>query len=78
MIAGHTDGKDRLEQIRAEYDEIQGLSLTKLQVQRLWNLDCVTCRALLETLEAAMFLRRTPDNMYVKVSAGNRVVARHG
>lgn len=78
MIAGHTDSKDRLEQIRAEYDEIQGLSLTKLQVQRLWNLDCVMCGALLETLEAAMFLRRTPDNMYVKVSAGNRVVARHG
>jgi hypothetical protein len=77
MIAGHPDSTDRLEQIRAGYDEIQGLSLTQLQVQRLWNLDDATCGALLETLGAAMFLRRSPDNLYVKVSAGSPTVTRH-
>ena len=67
MIAGYTDNQNLLELIRAGYDELQGLSLTKLQVERLWNLDRATCRALLETLEDAMFLRRTADNTYVKV-----------
>jgi hypothetical protein len=78
MIGGHADNQDRLQLIRAGFDEIQGLSLTKLQMQRLWDLDHTTCGVLLETLEAAMFLRRTPDNMYVKVSAPNHAAAARG
>ena len=57
---------DWLQLIRAEYDEIPGLQLTKPQVQRLWNLDITTCDAVLEALEATSFLRRTGTGAYVR------------
>jgi hypothetical protein len=56
--------------IQAEYQEIPGLHLTKWQAQRLWGLDTVTCDTLLETLERAKFLRRTPRDGYVWTSMG--------
>jgi hypothetical protein len=73
MATQHTDIRDWLALIQAEYDEIPGLSLTKPQVQRLWGLDDVTCDALLEALEAARFLRRTADNTYVRARARPRM-----
>jgi hypothetical protein len=57
---------DLLHLIRAEYQEIPGLHLTKHQVQRLWNVDVTTCEAVLEALETARFLRRTHTGAYVK------------
>ena len=45
---------DWLNLIRGEYHEIPGLHLTKPQVQRLWNLDAITCDAVLEALETAL------------------------
>ena len=57
---------DWLNLIRGEYHEIPGLHLTKPQVQRLWNLDAITCDAVLEALETARFLRRTHTGAYVK------------
>jgi len=56
--------------IQAEYREIPGLHLTKPQVQRLWGLDAVTCDALLEVLQDAKFLRRTPRNAYARTDIG--------
>jgi hypothetical protein len=55
-----------IELIRAEYNEMPGLQLTKRQVQRLWGLDDVTCEASLRALEDQRFLRRTPANFYVR------------
>ena len=55
--------------IRAEYDEIPGLHLTKPQVRRLWNIGATTCESVLETLETAGFLRRTPTGAYVRANA---------
>jgi len=55
-----------LQLIRGEFSEMPGLHLTKKQVQRLWNLDASTCEAILEALESAQFLRRTPSGNYVK------------
>jgi hypothetical protein len=52
--------------IRAEYQEIPGLCLTKRQAQRLWNLDPDTCAELLDEMVADRFLRRTPANLYVR------------
>jgi len=52
--------------IRAEYQEIPGLHLTKPQFQRLWSLDETTCEVLLQKLEATRFLRRTQTGAYVK------------
>jgi hypothetical protein len=51
---------DWIQLIRAEYLEIPGLCLTKLQVQRLWSLDPVTSEAVLAALLDARFLRCTP------------------
>jgi hypothetical protein len=61
---------DWLRLIQSEYREIPGLCLTKPQVRRLWSLDDVTCDALVDALEAAKFLRRTPSNSYVMNDAG--------
>jgi len=50
---------------RGEFLEMPGLRLTRRQAQRLWALDTATCDALLDTLETAQFLRRTPGGEYV-------------
>jgi hypothetical protein len=52
--------------IRAEYNEMPGLQLTKPQVRRLWGLDPPTCDRLLAELEQTHFLRRTETNAYVR------------
>lgn len=65
---GEDTTTDWLNLIRGEYHEIPGLHLTKLQVQRLWNLDASTCEAILEALETNKFLRRTRTGAYVKAS----------
>ena len=66
MIAAQTTIADWLHLIRAEYLEIPGLHLTRKQVQRLWNLDDVTCDALLEALVEVRFLRQTQAGAYVR------------
>ena len=57
---------DWLPLIRAEYVEFPNLHLTKSQVQRLWNIDQVTCDALLSALVDVRFLRRTRQGAYVR------------
>ena len=56
---------DWLRLIQAEYLEMPGLHLTKLQVQRLWGLAPQLCDAVLDTLVAAEFLKKTPRETYV-------------
>ena len=55
------------ELIHAEYVEMPGLHLTKPQVRRLWGLDETTADVVLATLEDEKFLRRTSDDIYVRV-----------
>ncbi len=55
-----------LQRIRAEYQEVPGLNLTRRQVQRFWGLDAVTADTLLDALESAKFLRRTRTDGYVR------------
>jgi hypothetical protein len=69
MTADQSIHIEWLRLIQAEYLEIPGLRLTKLQVQRLWGLDPQMCDALLDALIAANFLRRTPKDAYVLTSA---------
>lgn len=59
-----------LQLIRGEYLEMPGLHLTPNQARRLWNLDSVTCDALLDALVDARFLRRTLQGAYVRVDDG--------
>lgn len=61
---------DWLQLVRAEYLEIPGLRLTKREAERLWGLDTLVCEAILEALVAVSFLRRTPDNEYVRADTG--------
>jgi hypothetical protein len=56
--------------VEAEFRDMPGLHLTKPQVQRFWSLDAVTCDVLLDTLERGRFLRRTPQDAYVRADLG--------
>jgi hypothetical protein len=46
--------------VRNEFHEMPGLRLTPAQATRLWGLERDTCRAVIDTLVAAAFLRWTP------------------
>jgi hypothetical protein len=56
--------------IRAEYREMPGMSLTRQQMRRLWNLEPPTCDAIVEALEHARVLRKTELGTYVAVGTG--------
>ena len=55
-----------LELIQAEYREMPGLSLNKVQMQRLWGLDAFVCDALVDALVAACVLRQTTKGSYMR------------
>jgi hypothetical protein len=55
-----------LHRIRAEYSEIPDLDLTEQQAHRLWGLDPAMCRAVLDALVRAGFLRRTGQGTYIR------------
>jgi hypothetical protein len=65
--------RDWVQVIRSEYFEMPGLSLTKPQARRLWGLDSATCNALIDEMVSAGFLRRTPDDSYVRYDVGNHL-----
>jgi len=48
-----------LAQIRGEFREMPGLTLTLRQASRLWHLDLLTCDVALRTLVDERFLGRT-------------------
>jgi hypothetical protein len=53
------------ELIQAEYREMPDLTLSKLQMQRLWGFDAFVCDALVDALVAAGVLRRTAKGTYL-------------
>ena len=57
----------RLRRIRAEYSEMPGLCLSAVQARRLWGLEDHECKALLNQLVEARFLRRTQLGAFVRV-----------
>ncbi len=63
---GHADSDGLIARIKAEYQEMPGLSLTRTQAQRLWQMDETTCRTLLLRLVASGFLRVTPKGHYTR------------
>jgi hypothetical protein len=52
--------------IRAEYEEMPGLTLTHKQVERLWSLDEQMCDEVLADLVGRGFLVRRPDGHYAR------------
>ena len=61
----HQINKRLVRRIRAEFLEMPGLCLTIEQAQRLWCLEPHTCEALLKSLIASRFLRRTARGLFV-------------
>jgi hypothetical protein len=51
--------RDLVALIRAEYDEMPGLCLTRSQVQRLWLLEPDACDTVLRAMVDAGYLRLT-------------------
>lgn len=66
MLRQINDMQDWLPIIRAEFTEFPGMHLTRPQIRRLWSLDAETCDAIISTLEAERFLRRTAGDVYVR------------
>lgn len=56
--------------IRSEYAEMPGLHLSKRQAQRMWNLDARTTDVIFTALEASHFLRRMPNDSYIRADIG--------
>ena len=65
MASGHMRVSEWLHRIRAEYQEMPGLSLSKGQMQKMWGLEPSMCDALVDALVAARVLRRTVGGAYV-------------
>ena len=55
-----------MEQMRAEYAEMPGLSVTLPQAQRLWGVDRVTCEEALGRLVTAGVLWRTTKGRFIR------------
>ena len=64
------DVRDWIQLVQSEYAEMPGLHLSKCQAQRLWNLDPGSCEMIFEALEASHFLKRMPNDSYVRADAG--------
>lgn len=71
------DSRDALmDRVRGEYREMPGLHLTLRQAQRLWGMDSLNCRALLDTLVRGGFLVRSEEGAYHRPET-EMLVARH-
>ncbi len=54
-----------MRRVQGEFREMPGLKLTPAQAQRLFGLDPLECRSLLDVLTEPQFLRQTRDGSYV-------------
>ena len=54
------------EQVRAEYTEMPGLSVTLPQAQRLWAVDRAICEEVFRRLISGGVLRRTAKGRFVR------------
>ena len=61
---------DWLRLVRAEYEELPDLNLTRAEVERLWGLDASTADAILTTLVSNGVLRQTARGGYIKSNPG--------
>ncbi len=56
--------------VKCEFAEMPGLHLSKRQAQRLWNLDAQSADAIFGALEASHFLKRMPNDTYIRADVG--------
>jgi hypothetical protein len=69
MLLSERATSDWLRLIRSEYMELPGMVLTQAQMQRLWGLDEVTCRQLLDELVNSGFLKCTRARAYLRANS---------
>ena len=55
-----------MKQVRAEYAEMPGLSVTLSQAQRLWAVDQATCEEAFSRLVSSGVLRKTIKGRFVR------------
>ena len=55
--------------VREEFREMPGLRLTPAQAMRLWGLELHTCRAVIDELVAAAYLRWTSAGAVTRVES---------
>jgi hypothetical protein len=53
--------------VRGEFLEMPGLRLTVPQAARMWGVDSAACRAVIDVLVQAAFLRWTPTGAIARV-----------
>lgn len=70
MSSPHVPNESLLRQVEGEYREMPELRLTLEQATRFWSLDGERCRAVLETLTDARFLRRDANGEYARMNGG--------
>jgi hypothetical protein len=63
------NGTALITRIRGEFLEMPGLQLTLPQAQRLWGLDPVACRHVVDALVEASFLRWTSSGAVVRAGS---------
>jgi hypothetical protein len=56
------------ERVQGEFNEMPGLQLTIAQAARLWGLDPMSCRTIIDALVEAAFLRWTPAGTVVRAA----------
>jgi hypothetical protein len=57
-----------IDRVRAEYLEMPGLALTRLEMRRMWLFDASLCDAVVDALVASRFLAHLPNNTYARRS----------
>ena len=62
----HAQSASWTQAVRGEYLELPMLSLTRTQVQSLWDLDDEECGEVLDTLMACGFLKVTANGSFVR------------
>lgn len=62
-----------LTRIQGEYLEMPGLRLTLAQAQRLFGVEQMLCKAMLDALVEAKFLCVKPDSAYARLIDGENI-----
>jgi hypothetical protein len=57
------------ERVRAEFEEMPGMTLTVPQASRLFGLEYEICRTIVERLVGAAYLRQTRNGAFARVAA---------
>ena len=70
MALHWSDVDDVVLRVRSEYMDMPGMRLTPAQAQRLWGIDAVAMRSVIQTLVETKFLRETPDGAFVRADSG--------